>query len=621
MSESRILAFLNQKLQVLVAWYNASSFARTTNKIFDTFSHTWANSLFVRSFTSSNNAEKKSLIYKLFYLPFAFLSLFANDWVKNTFTKFKNTTLYKALYCLVNNLIAVNTRFVGVLLSCGLIVYMIALRDFSNTILIAALAASIVMCIFDFSLLRALSSSIIKHILKLFLSIEPTFDYYDENELARKGRLIVAAICGIILGFIAASVSPIIALGLLGVLVVLYNVNLGVAITVFAIPFLPTMLCAALAILCFFALFLQKSVHGEKEWKLDIVGFALILFVIIVAICSVTSVARENSITICFLYIALISFYFTVTNTIKTKQELYSLLTVFIISALLVAGYGIIQYIFGLDADKQAWIDEQMFNDIKMRAFSTLENPNVLGEYLLLTIPVAVAFMWNTKKAWTKIFYMGVCGVLLLCLVLTMSRGCWIGILIAAALFITFVDARYWLLAIPVLLLAPSILPASILNRFLSIGNLGDTSSSYRLYIWLGTISMLKDFWLVGVGPGSQAYNLIYPRYSYPMIIAPHAHNVYLQQMVETGVVGIGALVFVFIAFFRRMSQKAHTLCKKSADKVMIVALCAGVLGFLVQGVFDYVFYNYRVFMMFWMYFAFGSSLCSVINTSQEAKK
>ena len=67
------------------------------------------------------------------------------------------------------------------------------------------------------------------------------------------------------------------------------------------------------------------------------------------------------------------------------------------------------------------------------------------------------------------------------------------------------------------------------------------------------------------------------------------------------------------------MSKKVHMLGKKSADAVMCIAICAGVAGFLVQGVFDYVFYNYRVFMMFWMFLAFGSSLCAASKHEKEA--
>ncbi len=613
MTNSKFLSFLYAKWLVIVSWYENSVSSKVIKKVYTSISNTWTNSLFVKSFVKPSEIEgKKSLVYRIFYLPFAFLGLFASKPVKNIFDWFKKTALYKALYCFVNNLISANTRFVGVLFASGILVYMLAIREFTSPLLIGALLFSLILCIFNFSLLRALGYSVVKWFMKVFLSLEPEFNYYDEKELENKWRLPVAALSGIVLGFLAAYISPIIALGLVGALVVLYSPIIGIAITVFAIPFLPTMLCCGLALLCFFAVFVQKCARGDKEWKLDLVGFALILFMIVVLICSITSVARENSMSICLLYIGLISFYFTIVNTIKTRKQLYSLLILFTISAFFVAVYGIIQYVFGLDMDKQVWVDEEMFTDIKMRAFSTLENPNVLGEYLLLAIPVGIAFMWSEKKFWTKFTYAGISAALLLCLILTMSRGCWIGLILSAVIFITFVDGRYWSLGIIALFLLPMVLPASVLNRFLSIGNLGDTSSSYRLYIWLGTIDMLKDFWLVGIGPGSQAYNLIYPRYSYPSITAPHSHNVYLQQMVETGIVGLGALVFIMFAFFKCAAGKVHTLSKKNKDRVMLIALCAGVAGFLLQGVFDYVFYNYRVFMMLWMYISFASALCHV---------
>ena len=622
MNNSWIASFLSAKWFLLVAWYQQSVAGKLIKKFYSAVSSAWTNSAFVRAFCApdrSEEAAKKSLIYRIFYLPFAFLSLFANKWAVGLFARIKRTMLYQAVYCLVNNLIAGSTRFVGIFLLCGVGVYMIAARAFTSPLYVGVLIFAALLCLADFSLLRALGYSIVKTLFKLFLSVEPEFNYYDETQLTAKNRLLVAAVSGVLLGFLAAYGSPLIAAGIIGVLVVLFNVPLGIGITVFAIPFLPTMACAGLALLCFFAMFLKKCAAGDKEWKLDIVGFALILFMVIVLICSLTSVAQENSLSICLLQFALMSFYFTIINTIKTKEQVYSLLSIFVISGLFVAAYGIIQYVFGLDMDKQVWVDEEMFTDIKMRAFSTLENPNVLGEYLLLVIPVSIALMWSHKKFWTKFTYAGIAGVLLLCLILTMSRGCWVGLILAAAIFITFVDGRYWALGILALFILPSVLPASILNRFLSIGNLEDTSSSYRLMIYLGTIQMLKDYWLVGIGPGAQAFNMVYPRYSYPAIDAPHAHNLFLQQTVETGLLGLAALLFVFFAFFRKMANTAKTLVKKSMDRVMSIAIGAGVAAFLLQGVFDYVFYNYRVFMMFWMVLALGMCLRYTAMPKKEA--
>ncbi len=54
------------------------------------------------------------------------------------------------------------------------------------------------------------------------------------------------------------------------------------------------------------------------------------------------------------------------------------------------------QYAFGWTTSN-AWIDEEMFEDATMRVYSTLGNPNVLGEYLLLVLPVAAVYMLKTS--------------------------------------------------------------------------------------------------------------------------------------------------------------------------------------------------------------------------------
>ena len=62
------------------------------------------------------------------------------------------------------------------------------------------------------------------------------------------------------------------------------------------------------------------------------------------------------------------------------------------------------------------------------------------------------------------------------------------------------------------------VLPKTITDRIMSIGNMGDSSTSYRVYIWYGTINMLKDFWITGIGIGESAFRGVYPIYSFNTI-------------------------------------------------------------------------------------------------------
>lgn len=259
-------------------------------------------------------------------------------------------------------------------------------------------------------------------------------------------------------------------------------------------------------------------------------------------------------------------------------------------------------------------MDEEMFESIAMRIYSTLENPNVLGEYLLLVIPVCIGLLWTKKGFLVKAVNLGFTAILTGALILTFSRGCWVGILAAAAIYITFVNGKLWGLLLLLLPVAPMFIPQTMLNRFLSIGDMTDSSTSYRVYIWYGTLNMLKDVWVSGVGMGPEAFNAVYPFYSYSGITAPHSHNLFLQIIVETGIVGLVAFVALCLVYFKKMivgysfGDGMSAPGKKAPLSITITAISVAVFGFLLQGLFDNSFYNYRVFGIFWMVIAFGMS-------------
>jgi O-antigen ligase len=168
------------------------------------------------------------------------------------------------------------------------------------------------------------------------------------------------------------------------------------------------------------------------------------------------------------------------------------------------------------------------------------------------------------------------------------------------------------LLLVVGLIAAPFILPQSMMDRLLSIGNMGDSSTSYRVNIWMGTLNMLEHFWLTGVGLGAAAFAKVYPFYSFSMITAPHAHNIYLETMAEMGIVGLGLLISIVGAFIFEILRFFVRSKEKTRQSVIVIAFLAGMMGFMLQGVFDYVWYNYRVFLLFWIFLGIGSKICEV---------
>ena len=63
--------------------------------------------------------------------------------------------------------------------------------------------------------------------------------------------------------------------------------------------------------------------------------------------------------------------------------------------------------------------------------------------------------------------------VLALCLVLTQSRGCWIGFMLSVVIFVTFYEGKWWGFIPIVLCILPFIIPQTIVDRIMSVGNGG----------------------------------------------------------------------------------------------------------------------------------------------------
>ena len=384
------------------------------------------------------------------------------------------------------------------------------------------------------------------------------------------------------------------------------------SITVFAVPFVSTMMSLLLLICTALSLFLKVAINKDFKLKYFKTNAWILMFALVIGICAVTSISLEESRNIALLMIAFVLSYFVVINTIENEKQFKFILYIFSIAAVITAFYGLYQYMFG-DLYSQAWLDKEMFEDIKMRVYSTFENPNVYGEYLILAIPIIAGLLWTEKEIFKKLFWLGSFGVTMLALALTFSRGCWLGIILAIGLLAIMIDRRFILLGIVALLFLPFVLPESIINRFLSIGNMGDSSTSYRVYIWMGTLAMLADYWFSGIGLGITSFNTIYPIYSYNNISAPHSHNLYLQLVVEFGIVGLIIFLGMLYNFYK---ETIISICKKK--NILTSSLIAGVSGFMLQSMFDHTWYNYRVVLIFWIIIAFGLVSTKVSKSDEK---
>lgn len=598
--------------------------------IYGGISSSWRNSRITGIFRREHftaEALEGSLAGRIFRFP-----LKASDWLREHIGRrlahsFENSMIISVCNIYLQNFLALNLRFIGFTVlsaAAGLVIGGLIAGDVSVKLASALAVLGAVLTPFDCNAAGFLKHSLLVRFVCGAFGIESDFAWYDRTKTEDGGRLLTALAAGLICGTAGGLASPLLGaamvIGLPVFFLLLSKPEFGLFCLVFAAPIAPTMAMAALALLTLFSLFLKSITDTDFKWRFDGLGFLIAVFIGIYLIAGITSFAAAKSLSIWVIYLVFASAYLLVINLIKTKKQLNNLLTLFVISGLLVCLYGIAQYVFGWDT-AQAWMDEDMFSDIKMRIYSTLGNPNVLGEYILLALPASIGLMWTRKGIPQKLVYAASSAVMFGALILTFSRGCWIGILLAAAIFVTFAAGKLWGLALIALPLLPAILPESIINRFTSIGDMKDSSTSYRVYIWFGTLAMIKDFWLSGIGMGSEAFTEVYPFYSYSGIVAPHAHNLFLQILVESGIGGIAVFLLIIFMFLKKMMTGYQSGGKGNPLSVIITALSAGVCGFLIQGMFDNCFYNYRVLLVFWCVIGIASACARILRDTAERKE
>jgi putative inorganic carbon (HCO3(-)) transporter len=380
----------------------------------------------------------------------------------------------------------------------------------------------------------------------------------------------------------------------------------GLALIVIVAPLLPTMVLAGMFIPVFFLLLLSRR-FNVNYLTVFLFGFILVNFY-----AGITSFTPWTSIQIAVLVSVFMLTAAALPACCRSENSVDFFVLAFLFGAGLTGLVGFWQVFSGHATN--LWIDQETFTDIPLRVYSTLENPNVYGTYLLLAIPLAAACVVFFKNIFLKICAGGLTLLLLANLILTYSRGCYLALAIAAGIFVLVMEKRFVVLFIPVLAAMPFLLPASVMNRFMSILNFGpnmDSSTVFRLHIWRGSLRILRDFWMSGLGQGIEAYNHVYPFYGFAAVPAPHSHNLFIQIFVELGIVGLLVFIGLLACFFRTM---VNFLRRKTELRlrIMAAAIISAVIGFLFQGIFDYVFYNYRVLLSFYIFLGIAIAFAKV---------
>jgi O-antigen ligase len=189
-------------------------------------------------------------------------------------------------------------------------------------------------------------------------------------------------------------------------------------------------------------------------------------------------------------------------------------------------------------------------------------------------------------------------------LLATYTRGAWLGFAAGVLALLPITRKGRWLLlgGLIVLGLAALAGPKDLRQRFLTMGNPDDPTVKERVYMWRSGLTMWRQHPLLGLGPGGVKRD--YASYALPEAVkkrTAHVHNTPLQILVERGVLGLAAWLWIWAAFIAKGIGLLRRLPEDAArERALVVGSLAAIVGFLVAGLSEYNFGDSEVVMVAW---------------------
>jgi len=228
------------------------------------------------------------------------------------------------------------------------------------------------------------------------------------------------------------------------------------------------------------------------------------------------------------------------------------------------------------------------------------KNPNDLAAMTLLALSITAAVLATERPGWVRLCALAGIAVLPLLILMTQSRGGFIGLCVFAALAVRGRRGRLrTTLALASLALAlVAVAPSGVWTRVKGLSQVGENlglvdpegSAKARFEIWRVAVGIVGDHPWTGVGWG--AYPLAHAHYAPLSGADPSAlglrdtHSTYLNVLAETGYPGL-LLFLAMIWVAVREADRARRLCGRVQPRLALQLkyLELGLLAFLVAGV------------------------------------
>jgi len=292
-----------------------------------------------------------------------------------------------------------------------------------------------------------------------------------------------------------------------------------------------------------------------------------------------------------------VCFYYVILDWSQTEDNTRTLLKVLMASTITVAIFGLWQALAGgysalYDVLYPVQEEISQIPAWEGRITSFLEHYNGLAGYINLVMPFCLAFatggndpVLRTLSRWC----LALAGIALL---FTQSRGGLIAfvsmLLINACLSAR--DRKTRIRRAAIILVACLIAAAAAGIFFQRLGEIDDFTTVSRLAIWGGAFTVFAHSPVFGTGFGNLR-GLMGGLLNLPDGWTGDAHNLYLELLAETGLIGFMVFGILIILALRTAVRQFRTT-QNEFDKTTALAVFVAICGVLVHGTVDYLFHT-----------------------------
>ena len=238
----------------------------------------------------------------------------------------------------------------------------------------------------------------------------------------------------------------------------------------------------------------------------------------------------------------------------------------------------------------------------QMRRFEyPLPHPNIAGYLFAMTLPLCLAIAVGERGKMRMLSLLSGGGQLL-ALILTYSRGSWLGWW--ASIFSFGIMLKRWreiwvILAIVGIFLS---LVTPLQERLFSLVNpQTDFSINERMQAMAAGLKVGLEHPVLGVGYGRgrlrEGLRELQKNRATEIGHIAHTHNMYVELFAQTGLLGLGTFLWLL---FQAVSQTLSSASRfENADRVFALGIAAAWIAFAVTGIGDVPFYHHEIRIMF----------------------